>query len=43
MRTSLKMESAPSTSSTIMKLALLGGFVFASIYVLLMAFEMIVK
>ena len=43
MRTSLKLHSTPSTASIVAKLALLGGFVFASVYVLLMIFERIVS
>lgn len=43
MRTSLKLQSTPSTAGTIAKLALLGGFVFASVYILLMIFERVVS
>jgi len=45
MKASLKLQSprSASTSSVIMKLALLGGLVLASMYVVLMAFEGLVK
>ena len=45
MKASLKLQNprSPSTSSVIMKLALLGGLVLASMYVVLMAIEGLVK
>ncbi len=45
MKASLKLQNprSTSTSSVIVKLALLGGLVLASMYVVLMAFEGLVK
>ena len=44
MKASLKLQPrSASTSSVIMKLAMLGGLVLASMYVVLMAFEGLVK
>ncbi|MBC7851315.1 MAG: hypothetical protein H7Y31_16350 [Chitinophagaceae bacterium] len=43
MKSSLKIQSTPSTKSTIFRLALLGGFVFGSLYVFLLAFEALAK
>jgi hypothetical protein len=43
MKAPLKVQSTPSTGNIIVRLALLGGFVFGSIYVVLLAFEALTK